>query len=493
MKFKILPLLTSLSLTLGSIASGDEYPEVMFILDSSGSMAEEIGGKKKIDVAKEVMHKIVPDLDPKVHIGLTAYGHRRPGDCNDIEILIQAGSANRSELLGQVDLLQPKGRTPISAAILAVTNKLQLKDAETTIVLVSDGIETCGGNPCDVVKQLKSTGIKFVTHVIGFDVSQEAAEQLKCTAEAGGGQYFSASDSNQLLDALKKVSAEVQEKVKQVDPAKIAKRRATTGLGKLKVTMPIGSEISLAHLQIDRPDGEKYRIISKPKPNGTYPLPSGSYRVTLGFATPSYGQPTITNLGELNIVGKETKELKLGSVSFNVPEKLTKAMAVESVLITDAGTNEVVATVRKNGNSYYHFKPKPVIAGVYNIQFLYSVNSRGPATTVARNIAIEPGKDAVATLDSAFQLKKADDVIAWELTPSNTSSQIGPESAHAQEVALSVGVGGINQKSRLWIPYVVPPGTYDLKIYMKGMDEALPAAEGIELNAGDLLEFDAGI
>jgi len=76
-------------------ATADHYPEVMFILDSSGSMSEVVAGKKKIDAAKEVMHAVVPQLDENVRIGLTAYGHRRPGDCTDIEVLVPAGSNDR--------------------------------------------------------------------------------------------------------------------------------------------------------------------------------------------------------------------------------------------------------------------------------------------------------------------------------------------------------------------------------------------------------------
>jgi hypothetical protein len=72
---------------LSSMAVADHYPEVMFILDSSGSMAEVVAGKSKLDTAKEVMHQVVPELDDNVRVGLTAYGHRRLGDCSDIEVL----------------------------------------------------------------------------------------------------------------------------------------------------------------------------------------------------------------------------------------------------------------------------------------------------------------------------------------------------------------------------------------------------------------------
>ncbi|QDV83315.1 vWA domain-containing protein [Planctomycetes bacterium TBK1r] len=359
-----------LSGLLASNAAADSYPEIMLILDSSGSMSEVVAGKQKIVAAKEVMHEVVPQLDENIRVGLTAYGHRRAGDCTDIETLIPAGSNDRQELLSKIDHLQPKGRTPISSAILSVANQLKMKDAETTIILVSDGIETCGGDPCQVVAQLNATGVKFVLHVVGFDVDASAAQQLQCLAEQGRGRYFPAADAAELLKALQEVSAEVLQKVQQVDPAKVSAKAARSGLGKLRVTMPIGSEVSLKNLKIGNPEsGDVKRTVEGPKSDGTYPLLSGTYFVSLGFATPSYGRPTESSLGEVTISKGETRRLSLGSISFNIAKELEEKIAVEEVLITDAGTNHVVARVRKNGNTYYHFKPKPMVAGVYDIQF----------------------------------------------------------------------------------------------------------------------------
>lgn len=480
----------------GSLAS-DSLPEIMFILDSSGSMSEIAGGKQKMVAAKEVMQQIVPQLDQNIRIGLTAYGHRHPGDCQDIEVLLPPGSNDRDALLAHVQRLQPRGKTPISAAILSTASLLRLKDAETTIILVSDGIETCGGDPCQVVKQLKSAGSKFIMHVVGFDVNPAAEQQLKCAAAAGDGTYFSASNSQQLLEALKTVVDEVQEKVQKVERANVANVQGTSPLGKLKVTMPVGSEVSLTELKIVAADGGKgNRTVEKPKPNATYPLKSGAYRVELGFATPSYGAATRTELGTIEVKRGETKEIQLGSISFNIPESIEKSIAVEEVLVADAGTNNIVVTVRKNGNSYYHFKPKPIVAGLYSVLFRYSINRDAKPSVVARNVVVKPGKDTVVTLSHGFQLRQADDVTGWDLIPATNrvadASEDGDKS-HVESAALSIRYTGLGSKQRLWYPHVLPPGRYNLNVMLKGMDEPLLAGEDIVIQPGQMHQFDAGL
>jgi len=482
---------------LSSVAVADHYPEVMFILDSSGSMAEVVAGKSKIDAAKEVMHQVVPELDENIRVGLTAYGHRRPGDCSDIEVLIPAGSNDRSKLLSQVDRLRPRGRTPISASILSVASMLKTKDAETTIILVSDGIETCGGDPCEVVAQLKKTGVKFILHVVGFHVNAAAAQQLECAAGAGGGQYFAAEDGAQLLEALKAVSSEVLAKVQKVDPAVVHSQKHNSGLGKLRVTMPIGSEVSLKHFNIRKADSDEItRSVDSPNPDATYPLLSGTYAVSLGFATPSYGQATEAKMGAVTIVKGGTHELRLGSISFNIPEKLADNLSVQEVLIADAGTDNIVVTVRKNGNSYYHYKPKPIVAGVYDVLFNYSLAEDGMPSTVAANVVVEPGTDTVVTLDSGIQLKEAEGVVGWELIPVESRTANPTEDGKAGTTVrpiLRFPTGGSGNNDRLWLPYIVPAGTYNLNVFIEGMKESLPVGEGIVIQTGRLVQFDSGL
>ena len=178
---------------------------IMFILDASGSMWGEIEGRDKIAIAKEVMAGLIWDLPDNTRAGLVAYGHRRKGDCKDVEELVKIGPIDKEALTGTIQGLSPKGKTPITRSVRMTAEKLKVLEDETTIILVSDGKETCEGDPCALVQELKETGLRFVLHVIGFDVTEEEREQLECMAEAGGGRYFTAKTAGEFEAAAREV------------------------------------------------------------------------------------------------------------------------------------------------------------------------------------------------------------------------------------------------------------------------------------------------
>lgn len=474
------------------------YPEVLFILDSSGSMKEDAGAERKIDAAKRVMAEVVPSLEPEVRAGLVAYGHRLPGSCTDIETLIPAGSDDRELLLRMVESLQPKGKTPISAAILNAASMLRNKDAETSIVLVSDGVETCGGDPCEVVRQLKAAGVNFVLHVVGFDVDPNAAAQLECLANQGGGDYFSAADGDALLTALTTVGAGVTSKV---EAARVTMVGRKSGLGKLAISMPGGSQESLHAIEITRvSDGKVVKTIEKPDPESTHPLLSGEYRVTALFGTPNFGEPTRTDWGVVTVTRGETREVELGAIALNLPEGLIKAdwknrINLEEVRLYAAGTDELVVSVLDNRNGHYNYLDKPVPAGIYDVRFLYS-GGESP-TTVARQVAVQSGRTETVTLDSGVRMQKSKaGVTAWRLfrhtDQTLDAAEDGGTTVAPRELALEA-TAAWNGKDRLWFPYLLPPGTFDIEVVIKGMEEPLPVAEGVTISAGELLQFDMGL
>jgi hypothetical protein len=194
---------------LNNLESSTEAGKLIFILDASGSMWEKIQGGTKIEIAKEVLSGIFQKLPANVDAGLYAYGHRSKGDCNDIEELVPLGPANKQQLVDKIKSLDPKGMTPITASIRVALEKLKTVEQESTVLLVSDGKETCKGDPCALVKELKKSGIKFVMHVVGFNVTAEEKAQLECIAAAGGGQYFTASDAKGFEIAAQKVAGSV--------------------------------------------------------------------------------------------------------------------------------------------------------------------------------------------------------------------------------------------------------------------------------------------
>ncbi|MFD2256171.1 VWA domain-containing protein [Luteolibacter algae] len=206
---RLLPQLSSILLASISLSplsaqqsAAKESPSALIIFDASGSMWGQIKGKAKIEIAREVVGNLVKDLPEETELGLMTYGHRRKGDCEDIELLIPVGKVDRSAYISAVQDIMPKGMTPITAALELAAEGLGYKEQKATVILVSDGLETCDADPCAAAKKLEELGVDFTAHVIAFDLKPEESEKLRCIADSTGGKFFPASDAGSLKDAL---------------------------------------------------------------------------------------------------------------------------------------------------------------------------------------------------------------------------------------------------------------------------------------------------
>jgi len=189
-------------------AFGQALPRTVLVLDGSGSMWGQIDGVAKMTIAQDVMAELVGSLPPEQTVGLVAYGHNRRGDCSDIETLVAPATGNRDTIIAAARAISPKGRTPLSAAVLHAADQLRYTEDEATVILLSDGIETCDLDPCAVGRDLEAAGIDFTAHVIGFDVTDaEGQAQLQCLADETGGLYRDAGNADELLDALTELAS----------------------------------------------------------------------------------------------------------------------------------------------------------------------------------------------------------------------------------------------------------------------------------------------
>lgn len=191
----VLIIVTGLGFTAGAQNADKPSPgELILILDASGSMWGQIEGENKITIAKKVLKDLIAGLPEDTNVGLIVYGHRDKGDCKDIETVIPPGPLNKGLLREKIDSINPKGKTPITDSVNRAFEVARGSENAATVILVSDGLETCGGDPCRAVEAAKGSGINFVMHVVGFDVAKEDVSQLECAAQAGGGLYLSADE-----------------------------------------------------------------------------------------------------------------------------------------------------------------------------------------------------------------------------------------------------------------------------------------------------------
>lgn len=196
---------TTLLLMVSNHAQADtDKAQVVLVLDGSGSMWGRIKGRPKISIAQDVIGGLMKNWDKDIELGLVFYGHRRRGDCKDIEVMLKPQRGNSARVQKLVKGIKPKGKTPISQSVLTAAKTLKYTKQRATVILVSDGQETCTKvDPCEMARELEKRGADFTTHVIGFDVNKKTAKQLECMARATGGMYRDAKSADKLQDALK--------------------------------------------------------------------------------------------------------------------------------------------------------------------------------------------------------------------------------------------------------------------------------------------------
>lgn len=185
-----------------------EPSPIVFIYDASGSMWGQIQGKTKMEIASKVLSKSINKLPADQRIGLIVYGHRRKGDCKDVEMLVDMENSDKTTITTAVNAVKPLGKTPLAHSASQVIAQLKQSKKKATIVLITDGIESCDGNLCKVVQEAKSEGIDFKLHIVGFGLKENETDNLKCAAKAGGGNYFDADNAIALDEAMEEATAQ---------------------------------------------------------------------------------------------------------------------------------------------------------------------------------------------------------------------------------------------------------------------------------------------
>lgn len=184
-------------------AAAQQGGSAVMILDGSGSMWGLVEGRTKMDAARGAVGTILSTWRSGDSLGLMVYGHRSKNDCKDIEMVVPVGPADPGRIRAAVDGITPRGKTPLSDSLRAAAGALAGAKGRTDIILVSDGIETCGADPCAVAAELKKAQVGLSAHVIGFDVADPVAKaQLQCIARATGGVYLDARNAGGLESAL---------------------------------------------------------------------------------------------------------------------------------------------------------------------------------------------------------------------------------------------------------------------------------------------------
>jgi Mg-chelatase subunit ChlD len=206
--------------TAGTIIQGNiervrEKLNILFLLDCSFSMKEKFKGlsdqsEEKMSAAKQVLERAMERIPADVNVGLRVFGQGfsnfTEADCRQTALLMPLGVHNRASMVNCVRQIKPFGLTPLEYALRqAAEDDFRDTQGSKVIILISDGADTCGGDPCAFIRVLPRYGISLKCDIVGLAVKEKAArEQLNCIAESSGGKYYDANSAGELIDKVSK-------------------------------------------------------------------------------------------------------------------------------------------------------------------------------------------------------------------------------------------------------------------------------------------------
>ncbi len=176
---------------------------ILFIFDASNSMAGDWEGEVKIDIARRVLIEMVDSLEKmeNVEMALRIYGHQSPvppQDCGDTKLEVPFSPDNASRIRQKLRFINPKGTTPIAYSLEQAGGDFpSCRSCRNIIILITDGIEACDGDPCAISQQLQKEGIVLRPFVIGIGNDPWFKETFDCL-----GHYYDAPSKEQFREAM---------------------------------------------------------------------------------------------------------------------------------------------------------------------------------------------------------------------------------------------------------------------------------------------------
>ncbi len=404
--------------SFSTAAVADKQVNLEIVLDASGSMREDFGGQPRLDVAREALSALLDRLPPQVNVALRAYGHRyseadQQRSCQDVELLAPLAPAAPHRLEKELAGLQARGWTALARSLeLAAADLPDARDNVNSVVLVTDGEETCGGDPLAVATAIKQGPSAVTVHVIGLALDGAAREQLRSVAEATGGLYRDAADSAGLLSAVQDALAAAR--------GRSALRVEVLGEGERQVT--VGIELR---------DAGRQAVVQRFMAWIDAPVPPGTYDLVVGTA-PRTIYRGIT-------VSEHTQA---------VLRMRTGALRIELIGPTgsrlDAPADLFIHKTATPVRSFPAWYNQPVLPGLYDI----IVNSA--PRVVSRGVEVKAGQPTV--LQVGLARLRVDVAAPSGTLPDATVELRDPETGE--------GVRAISSAS----DQVVAAGTYDVAL-----------------------------
>lgn len=185
--------------------------ETLFIVDFSSSMNQKLGYTPKIYLAVDAIRNVLSKYGKEMKVGLRIFGvtdkpitrqtsrgieYIKENICTASKLVLPIARYNNDNISDRLSYINPKGATPIGYSLReAVQNDFSLGGHKKHIILITDGAENCGDDPCEFIRYIMQTRNDITIDVIGITVSDNDYSKLKCISSNGRGQYFSVNSS----------------------------------------------------------------------------------------------------------------------------------------------------------------------------------------------------------------------------------------------------------------------------------------------------------
>ncbi len=176
----------------GRAAEPAKVARAIFLFDGSGSMWGKLNGQSasKLRMAQAALRKSIPALRLPLHLGLMTFGNRQTRSCEDVRALVSPAADGGQRILQAVPNFNPQGRGPLTLGMRKAAQELKAGQGPASIILIHDGPDNCGQDPCAAVSELKVANGDLVIHVISLVPGTNDAKRISCVSSATGGRHY---------------------------------------------------------------------------------------------------------------------------------------------------------------------------------------------------------------------------------------------------------------------------------------------------------------
>lgn len=383
-------LLLPLSHRVLAQESGSGYEpssRILFIFDASYSMAGPWEGETKINIARRILEEMVDSIETlgNVEMALRVYGHQSPvppQDCSDTKLEVPFAANNAERIRQKLRFLSPKGTTPIAHSLeLAAGDFPECEKCRNIIIMITDGVEACDGDPCTVSESLQKKGIILRPFVIGIGNDPGFRETFGCI-----GYYFDAPGKKQFREVMKIVINQALNTTSaQVNLIDIEGRP---------------SETDVAVIFHDQLSGKvRYNMIHTLNPKGnpdTLALDHlGQYRVVAQTIPPASADSVTLVAGKHNHIGIDAPQGYLQIIN-----KGGSAFNKEKVLVKRAGDPQTINIQFMGTSEKYLVGKYDLEIPVFPLIYLRDVEIRQSYTTTVE--IPEPGRIHISSREPGY-------------------------------------------------------------------------------------------